>query len=78
MHLFTPEDLVQYLYNETSVKKSAAIEAELQSNWQLKEIFEVIINAQKRLEAFELTPRKKVINEILTHARKKLSEFHSG
>ncbi|MBA2249844.1 MAG: hypothetical protein H0W12_06590 [Chitinophagaceae bacterium] len=77
MHIFTPEDLVQYLYNETSRKKSAAIEAALEANWRLKEIFDVIVTAHKRLEAFEISPRKKVISEILAHAKKRMNELHT-
>ena len=48
MTKFTPEDLVQYLYNETSVQKTAAIKAALEENWDLQESFEHIIAWSKK------------------------------
>ena len=76
MHIFTPEDLVQYLYKETSKEKSAAIEAALENDWSLREMFEVISSAQKRLEALSLTPRDEVITKILHHSEKSMNELH--
>ena len=37
---FTPEDLVRYLYNETSEQKTASIKAALQTDWNLRESYE--------------------------------------
>ena len=76
MHNFTPEDLVQYLYNETSPEKSAAIEAALQNDWTLREMNDVIVSAQKRLEAFELSPREEAVNKILQYGEKAIGELH--
>ena len=75
MHSFTPEDLLQYLYNETSIEKSAAIKAALESDWSLREKFEVISAGSKRLEALSLSPRKKTIDNILSYAEKALEEL---
>ena len=76
MHNFTPEDLVQYLYNETSPEKSLAIEAALQNDWTLREANDVIISAQQRLEALELSPREEAINNILQYGEKAIGELH--
>jgi hypothetical protein len=76
MHNFTPEDLVQYLYNETSPEKSTAIKVALENDWSLKEMYDVIVSAQKRLEAFTLSPREEAVNKILRHAQKSMSELH--
>ena len=46
MAKFTPEDLVQYLYKETSVQKSAAIEAALDSDWKLREVYDQMRESQ--------------------------------
>ncbi len=70
IHNFTPEDLVQYLYNETSPQKTEAIKAALETDRHLKEMYDVIVSAQKRLEAFQLSPREEVVNKILRHAKK--------
>ena len=74
MRNFTPEDLVQYLYKETSSQKSEAIKSALETDWHLKEMFEVLVSAQKRLEAFDLPPREESVNKILRHGKKTKAE----
>ena len=76
MHIFTPEDLVQYMYNESSPEKAAAIKAALETDWNLKEKFDVILSAQKRLEAFVLSPRNEAVDKVLRYAEKTMSELH--
>ena len=75
MHNFTPEDLLQYLYKETSPEKTAAIKAALETDWSLREKFEVIESAQKRLEPLQLSPAQKTIDNILSYAEKAVSEL---
>ena len=77
MHNFTPEDLVQYLYKETSPEKTLAIKTALETNWHLKEMYKVIVSAQKRLEAFQLSPREEAVNKVLRHAKKTINELHT-
>jgi len=73
MHNFTPEDLVQYLYKETSPEKTAEIKAALDNDWSLREKYEVITSAQSRLEKLTLSPRKSVIDNILNYAESKIA-----
>ena len=75
MHIFTPEDLLQYLYNETSPKQTAEIKAALESAWSLREKFEVITSAQKRLEALKMSPSQQTIDNILNYAEKAVAEL---
>jgi beta-galactosidase GanA len=75
MHNFTSEDLIQYLYNETSSKTTAEIKEALEKDYSLREKLEVITSAQKRLEALTLSPRKKTIENILNYAEKGITEF---
>lgn len=75
MHNFTPEDLLQYLYNETSPAQSAAIKAALETDWSLREKFEVITSAQKRLEALKMSPSQQTIDNILNYAEKAVAEL---
>ncbi|HSQ43394.1 MAG TPA: hypothetical protein VLM16_00265 [Ginsengibacter sp.] len=77
MTKFTPEDLVQYLYNETSVQKTAAIKAALNTDWNLQESFEQLVDAQKNLEKIKLSPRDEAVNKILQHTTKKVGQLHS-
>ena len=75
MHNFTPEDLLQYLYNETSPSKSAEIKAALESDWSLREKFEVLVSAQKKLEALKMSPSQQTISNILNYAEKAVGEL---
>ena len=76
MDKITPEDLVQYLYSETSPEKAKAIESALENDYSLREMFDVIVSAQKRLEVFELSPREEAVNKILQYGEKAISELH--
>ncbi|MBK7122087.1 MAG: hypothetical protein IPH68_04300 [Chitinophagaceae bacterium] len=75
MHNFTPEDLLQYLYHETSPKQTAEIKAALETDWSLREKFEVITSAQKRLETLKMSPSQQTIDNILNYAEKAIAEL---
>jgi hypothetical protein len=75
MHNFTPEDLLQYLYNETSPAQTAQIKAALESDWSLREKFEVITSAQSRLESLKMSPSQQTIDNILSYAEKAVAEL---
>ena len=67
--LFTPEDLVRYLYNETSPEITAAIEAALMEDWTLREKFEVLKSSAQTLDKALESPRTEVILNVLNYAR---------
>ncbi|MEO6328336.1 MAG: hypothetical protein ABIO55_05365 [Ginsengibacter sp.] len=77
MRIITPEDLVQYLYNETSPQKTKAIKAALENDWSLREAFEQLVSVQKKLKDVDLSPREEVVKKILDHADKTISHLHS-
>ena len=70
MHSFTPEDLIQYVYNEASTQKSAAIKVALETDWSLREKYEEIMSAHNSLEKVSLSPRKQAVDKILAYAEK--------
>jgi len=75
MHSFTQEDLVQYLYNETSPEKSAILKAALETDWILREKFEVLSSAINGLEKLTLSPRKTAVDNILNYAERSVKEI---
>jgi hypothetical protein len=75
MHNFTPEDLLLYLYNETSPAQTAEIKAALETDWSLREKFEVITSAQSKLEALKMSPSQQTIDNILNYAEKAVAEL---
>ena len=76
MRIFTQEDLVQYLYNETSPKKTASIKAALENDFALRENYKVIMSAQERLNTIEFSPREQVVKKLLRYAKKAVSTLH--
>lgn len=71
---FTPEDLLQYLYKETSNEQTAAIEAALEKDWTLREKLSVLKASMQRLDKITVSPRTEVILNVLSHAREKSVE----
>ncbi len=72
-HKFTPEDLLQYLYKETTPEETAAIEQALAEDWTLREKFEVIKKAAQRLTKFKFSPRTETVLNVLKYANKDLA-----
>lgn len=68
MNNFTPEDLLLYLYNEVSPEEKAAIEAELQKDWTLREKLNVLKSSLRHLGEISYSPRTEVVLNILHHS----------
>lgn len=77
MNKFSPEDLVAYLYKETSERKTAAIKAALEIDWDLQESYKQLQAAQENLEKVVLSPREEAVNKILQHVSRKNGQLHS-
>ena len=74
MNNFTPEDLLLYLYKETSLKKAAAIEEALKKDWTLREKLTVLKASMQRLDKIVESPRTEVVLNVLNHAREQATE----
>jgi hypothetical protein len=69
MHNYSPEELILYLYKETSPDATAAIEKALQEDWTLREKLTVLKTSMERLNSITVSPRTEVILNVLRHAR---------
>ena len=72
--LFTPEELLQYLYKETSPEKSAVIEAALRDDWTLREKLEVLQASTQSLNTALESPRMEVILRVMDYARETVAD----
>ena len=77
MHNYSPEDLILYLYKETSPDVTAAIEEALKKDWTLREKLAVIKTSMERLDSLSVSPRTEIILNILRHARKETKTIPS-
>lgn len=69
MHDHSPEDLILYLYKETSPEATAAIEQALKEDWTLREKLAVLKTSMERLNSITVSPRTEIILNVLRHAR---------
>lgn len=65
---FSPEDLILFLYKETSPEMTAAIEKALEQDWTLREKMAVLKAAHERLQNLIEAPRTECILNILQYA----------
>jgi hypothetical protein len=71
---FTPEDLLLYLYKETSASQAAEIKAALKKDWTLREKLNVLKTSMQRLDKIKENPRTEVVLNVLNYARKKSAQ----
>ncbi len=71
MTKITSEDLLRYLYKETSEQKAAIIHAALQTDWNLRETYEKLSASVRDLGEISFSPRKETVNKILEYASKR-------
>ena len=71
---FTREDLLLYLYKETTPAQTAAIEKALTEDWTLREKFSVMKTSMQRLDKIKETPRTEVVLNVLNYAREKSAQ----
>jgi hypothetical protein len=74
MTSFTPEDLLLYLYKETTPEQTAAIEKALAEDWTLREKFYVMKTSMQRLSKIKESPRTEVVLNVLNYAREKSAQ----
>lgn len=78
MHNFTQEDLLLYLYNETSPAQTVAIKAALETDWSLSEKFEELTTAKKQLKTLQMSPSHQTIDNILNYAEKAVNQLSAS
>jgi hypothetical protein len=71
---FTPEDLLLYLYKETSLQQTAEIEQALAKDWALREKLNVLKASMQRLDKLVQAPRTEVVLNVLNKAREESAE----
>ena len=74
MTLFTPEDLLLYLYKESSPELTVAIETALKEDWMLREKLQVLQSSAQGLDTVTVSPRTEVILRIMNYARETSTE----
>jgi beta-galactosidase GanA len=71
---FTPEDILLYLYNETSAQQTAEFQKALQKDWTLREKTNVLKASMQRLDKIIEKPRTEVVLNVLNYAKEQTVE----
>lgn len=65
---YTTEDLLLYLYRETSEEQSTLIREALEKDWNLREKYDVLKDSMHTLDKMIESPRPESIKAILKYA----------
>lgn len=74
MTLFTPEDLLLYLYKESSSELTSAIEKALNEDWTLREKLQVMQSSVDQMDKVIVSPRMEVVLKVINYARETAAE----
>lgn len=66
---YTTEDLIQYLYHDTTEEQTKAIEKAINTNWDLREKYTALQESMKQLDSIKQSPRPQTIAAILNYAK---------
>jgi hypothetical protein len=69
MSLFTQEDLLLYLYKETTPEQTVAITTALASDWTLMEQLNTLKSSTSFLDEELVAPRFEAVLNVLNYAR---------
>ena len=75
MYNISFEDIVQFMYKDTSVEKSIAISTALQSDWSLREKFKVLNESRELLPKVRKSPRPQTIDAIMAYAEARANKL---
>ncbi|MEM6361676.1 MAG: hypothetical protein AAF149_09600 [Bacteroidota bacterium] len=66
---FTQNDVIRYVYHETSAKETKEIEKALLCDAKLEEIYKEVLSMKADLNKAKKVPSDKVINSILNYSK---------
>lgn len=75
MHSFKQEELLLYMYGDTSNDQTAAIKQALETDWELNEEYKKLVASQSCLGQISFSPRKEAIDFILDYAARPIQEL---
>ena len=66
---FTQDDVIRYLYQETSERENKEIEKELLCNAELQDIYKQLKGIVKNLDGTLMKPSEKVFENIMNYSK---------
>ena len=66
---YTTDDLIKFLYKETTQERAKAIEKAMQSDWNLRDEYNALRDSMLQLDSIVDSPRPQSILAILNYAK---------
>ncbi len=73
---FTTDQLISFLYKETSVAESMAIGQALEEDWNLFETYQELLLAKQQLPQVSFLPSSQTIQNILGYSEQSAVPMH--
>lgn len=70
MKTFTQDDLVRFVYNETSQEESSLIKKAIMDDMELAKTYQGMLTSKEELDGGKLNPSDSSINIILNYSRR--------
>ena len=61
----TQDNLIRYIYSETTAEETSLIEEALRSDWELKELHDNLLETKSELSRVKVSPSQKVIDNMM-------------
>ncbi len=75
-HSFTQNQLLRFIYKETSIAETRAIQEGLEENQELFEKYQALMNGYQQLPKVQFNPSDSAIQNILGYSQQSAVEFH--
>lgn len=73
----TPNDVIKYLYNETSEEENIDIEVQKICNAEVDECIDDLSFIKQEMENIEYNPKDSTLQSILAYSKRKNKEYQS-
>lgn len=74
---FTKNDLIRYIYKETSISETLAIKVALRSNLEIHVKYQELLQGFQQLPKVKFSPAASTIQNILRYSQRTALEAHS-
>ncbi len=72
----TPNILIKYIYKETTITETLAINEALLTDFQLHQQYQELLFAQRQLPKVKFDAKKSTLNSILNYSKQATLETH--
>ena len=75
MYALTTDDLLLFIYGESSTELTNTIKTALENDWKLQEEYRTLLAEIQQLDEINLSPSANTIDSILEYSKKNLEQI---